>query len=151
MKFICCIYLLLLTSICPAQYNESFWKQDTSRHIPEKSKIIYVKNASFKNACQALLNAGFVIDKKDNDLEFVETAHPAINESSTAWKPIITLRIKDSVTIIKTKFFLSTIKDYMDGVYNGKKGKPQKNAIVYAFMMAYKVAKEIGGEISYSE
>ena len=37
---------------------------------------------------------------------------------------------------------------WFDGIYyQNNKGKPRQNAIVHAFLLGYKVAKLIGGEI----
>ena len=146
------IVLACLPLFSTAQLKEDFWQPDTSRHIPENAKVIYINNSDFKSACNAILDQGFTIDKKDNELQFAETIHPGLNEALPEWKPIITLRIKDGRTILRAKIFSSVYKDYIEAFNrSNKNGKPQKNAYVYAFMMCYKIAKSLGNEITFSK
>ncbi len=145
MKIIFTLIIVSLTYInCFGQTDLKIFTKDTTRHIIKGANIIYVKNSDFKKVCTSLLDAGFIIDKKDNELETVQTMEP----KNDCWVPVLSVRIKDGITSIRPKIFLSTIDTGMDGAYyeNGS-GKPRSNAIVHAFLQAYKVAKLIGGEI----
>jgi hypothetical protein len=144
--------------------EKEFWEIDTSRHIPNGTKTIYLKNSDFKAACNAILDAGLTIKTKDNDLQFVETQDlkqsnsndggllEMFKASNSLWTPVITIRIKDSVTIIKSKIFSTGFGSWEAGEYQqSKKGKPKPNAFVNAFLYAFKIAKLIGGEMTFSE
>ena len=135
---------IALPSFAFCQTDLKIFTKDTSRHIPNGANIIYIQNSDFKKVCNALLDAGFTIDKKDNDLLTADTKRP----ETDFWTPVLFVRIKDSVTSIRPKIYNYMLKDYMEGVYTEKKnGYPRNNAIVHAFLQAYKVAVLIGGKI----
>ena len=136
--------LLISPIFCFSQTDLKVLEIDTSRHIIDEANIIYVHNSDFKKVCNAVLDAGFTIDKKDNELQTIETKEPKDN----VWIPILFIRIKDSITIIKPKYYTHIGNMWGDGTYKqNKKGKPRQNAIVHAFLQAYKVARLIGGQI----
>ena len=75
MKFLL-LSLLLFPIHCFSQTDLKVLKLDTSRHIKDEANIIYVHNSNFTKVCNALLDLGFIIDKKDNELRTVETKDP---------------------------------------------------------------------------
>ncbi len=147
--YILIIYLISL-SASGQKVDFKLLEIDTSRHIPKNSKLVIVKNSDFTKVCNAVLDAGLEIEKKDADLKTIETKFN--DRISTEWEPVISIRIKDSLTIITPKIWSTVFRMFIDGTYDqNRKGKPRQNAIVYAFLVADKIAKLIGGDIKYSE
>lgn len=145
MKLLLIVFGLVLFVNCKGQTDTNIFTVDTSRHIPKGANVIYVQNNDFKKVCTALLDAGFTIDKKDEELLTVETKQ---SKTDDVWVPILSIRIKEGVTIIRPKIFSKQLNFLMDGQYDQtSKGKPRSNAIVHAFLQGYKVAKLTGGNI----
>lgn len=153
MKLLLIAAIAVLPCLCFAQFEDELWKGDTSLRIPDKAKVIYVKNSDFKKACVALLDAGFEIENKDADIGTIQTRLTAPKSYfGTEWEPVIDVRVKDSITVIKGKFMSSVWKEYQEGFYRqNKKGIPKKDAYTYAFIRALRVALSLGKEISYSK
>jgi len=138
------LILFLLPLFTYSQIDLELLKIDTSRHIPNGSNTILVQNSDFLKACNALIDAGFTIDKKDNELKIVQTKEP----DRDVWYPFLTVRVKNGITIIKAKTYYKPWDMWTDCKYfQNKKGKPSQNANVHAFLQGYKVATLIGGEI----
>lgn len=155
MKQFIIVALVFSYTVSNAQLTlkDEVWQQDTSRHIPNDVTTIIVKNVTFKNACNALLDAGLEIDKKDNDLETVTTLFKKVDGAilGQAWEPVISIRIKDSNAIITQRYFAGEFFGWQPGMYQERKGKPKQNAIVYAFMQAYVVAKKLGSQMVFTK
>jgi hypothetical protein len=143
------IFFIPTLTFAQLKLNDEIWKADTSRHIPSGSTTIYVKDVKFIDACNAILDAGLMIDKKDNDLQTVQSLFKDEGVYS-AWNPIIFIRIKDSIAIIKSEICFST-QNCSSGFYKEKKSKPVQNAYVNGFMLAYKIARTLGTQISFSK
>jgi hypothetical protein len=140
MKLVFFIFVLL-PSIVFSQTDLNIFTKDTSRHIINGANVVYVKNTDFNKVCNALLDAGFTIDKKDNDLKTADTKEP----KNDFWIPVLSVRIKDSLTIIRPKIYDYIFNMLRDGVYTqNNNGNPKSNAYVHAFLQAYKVAKLMG-------
>lgn len=155
MKQFIFVALIFSCTVSRAQLTlkDEVWKKDTSRHIPKDVTTIFVKNVTFKNACDALLDAGLEIDKKDNELETVTTLFKKIEGAilGQAWEPVITIRIKDNNAIITQRYFAGDFFGWQPGMYQEKNGKPKQNAVVYAFMQAFIVAKKLGHIIEFTK
>jgi len=70
-----------------------------SQTIPPKANVIIVKNVSFLEMCNSLLDAGYGIEKKDPELQIVQTEpirYPKYYNG--AYK--IKIRIKDSTAYV---------------------------------------------------
>lgn len=73
-----------------------------SLHAQQKGdNTIQVKEVSFDVACDNLLNQGFLIDKKDMDLQTVKTEFKSGSGKNKWMKFLLTVRVKDSTAIIK--------------------------------------------------
>lgn len=135
-----------------------------SQNIPDKTNTLIIKGATFKEACVALLDKGYTIEKKDDDLQFVRTEPKRYDKKFNA-AYTMNIRAKDSVIIIKGTFtapydhFLTKesnrVELFKDDplIYRcNKKGEPRSNRIdVYGFMQVVKFAKLFEKEISYTK
>lgn len=63
--------------------------------IPKKANTIIIKGVDFLEAANKLLDAGYPIDKKDNDLQTVVSEPQVLKKFATAYITI-SIRIKDS-------------------------------------------------------
>ncbi len=90
MKYIF-ILLLIFPFFCGAQ------------NIPSSVNTILVKDLKFIDVCNALLDSGYTIEKKDNDLQTVETA---LRPYPKYWNAtyIIHVRVKDSTTYFSVTY-----------------------------------------------
>lgn len=71
--------------------------------IPAKAKTIIVKNVSFTDACTMLLDKGYLIERRDNELQ---TATTTERPYPSGWNAeyIVSIRIKDSALYITGTF-----------------------------------------------
>jgi len=72
-------------------------------------KTIRVQDVGFTQVCNALLDAGFIIDKKDDDLQTVKTEFKDGTGNNKWMKLLLTVRLKDSVAIITGSWYNSTV------------------------------------------
>lgn len=86
MKSICFILLTLISQVSSGQQ-----KGDNA---------VLVKGVSFMQVCNSLLDAGYLIDKKDNDLQTVETKFKDGTGKGQLFKYKLLVRVKDSTAII---------------------------------------------------
>jgi hypothetical protein len=104
---------------------------------------IKVDGVEFLQVCNALLDAGYVIEKKDNELQTAKTELKIYPKYWNAYYSIV-IRIKDSSALI-TAFVTGPGKT--GGLFNDdqveyivtKKGKPQDKSL-YGF--AFSIIKE---------
>jgi len=70
-----------------------------SQTIPKEANIIIVKPVGFTELCNALLDSGYTIDKKDNELQ---TARTEPRHYPKLWNAtyIVNIRVKDSIAYI---------------------------------------------------
>lgn len=132
--------------------------------IPPGAKTIIVKGVAFSEVCNALLDSGYSLEKKDAELQVVRT-EPKVYPKywNAAYK--INIRVKDSVAYITGTFtapyeqiFTSAANKTdplwnNDPVYNhtNKKGKPYpKSMIGYPFILMNRFAQCFGKEVTYS-
>ncbi len=75
-------------------------------HCQQKGdNAIAIKNVRFLEACNALLDAGYVIDKKDNELQTVKTEFKEGVGKNKWMKLLLIARIKDSATVITGQWY----------------------------------------------
>lgn len=132
--------------------------------LPNANTII-VKGVGFGQVCNALLDSGYVIDKKDNDLQTVRTESKEYPKMyNAAYK--ISVRVKDSVAYITGTFiapydqFLTPAAGKSDPLFNNdpvyyhcnKKGKPYPKSLAgYPFLLINNWAKCFGKELEYQK
>lgn len=144
------LFLLLLPAISVAQ-------------IPRNAKTIIVKNVSFTEVCNQLLDKGYILDKKDDQLQTVRTEPKVYPKGwNAAYK--MDIRVKDSTAYITATYtapydqvLASAAKQdplwNNDPVYydTNKKGKPfLKSLPGYAFGWVNEFALSFGKPVEYS-
>lgn len=119
-----------------------------AQEIPAQSNTILVKGVSFDQACNALLDKGYLIDKKDNDLQ---TAKTEAKNYQKIWRVayVINLRAKDSVIYISGTLTSppETGAMYKDDVITYYKNK--KNVMGYGFSILQDFALSFGKPVEY--
>jgi hypothetical protein len=120
--------------------------------IPPKSKIIIVKGVSFIQVCSQLLDSGYTIEKKDNDLLTVRTEEKQYPKYWNA-KYRINIRVKDSIAYISGTFTGADgglFKDEPVYYHTNAKGKPYpKSLIGYPFLLINDFALSFDKPIEY--
>ena len=120
--------------------------------IPNHSKTIIVKGVSFLQVCNALLDSGYAIEKKDNELQ---TAATEAKQYPKLWNATykINIRVKDSVAYLS-----GTFTGANGGLFKGepveyltnKKGQVQsKHLFTYPFLLINYFAKGFNKQIEY--
>lgn len=124
-----------------------------SQTMPPSVNTIVVKGVTFKQVCMSLLDSGYVIDKKDNDLETVSTKP---KDYPKLWNAtyVINVRIKDSAAYFTGTFTAPPEGGlfYNEPVYNHckKNGQPlPKSMIRYPFMIMNNFVTSFNKEIQY--
>ena len=71
----------------------------SAQTIPKDVNVIIVKKVGFLEVCNALLDSGYTISKKDNDLQTVSTE---VKQFPRLWNAtyVVNIRVKDSVAYI---------------------------------------------------
>lgn len=134
------IIVCLLPLATYGQDTDKVWQSDTL-NIPDKSNIVKVYPVTFISICNALLDAGYDIEAKDNDLQTVTTKPGYYNDK-------LIIRVKDSTAIIKT--FVHTSYAVLRSCYEVKKnGGRKKNTFVYSYLKAVEVARLTGKPYSF--
>lgn len=124
-----------------------------AQDIPCGTNTIVMKGITFRQVCVTLLDSGYVIDKKDSELQTVTTQPRRYPKRFNA-SYIISCRVKDS-----SAYFTVTFNAPPDGgivrnepsTYQCKKsGRPIDNIFTYPFMLLNSFVKGFGKEIIYS-
>lgn len=131
--------------------------------IPNKANLVKVKGVTFAQVCNVLLDSGYVIEKKDAELQTAITEMREYKNSyNAAFK--IRIRVKDSVATMTAYFtapwsdpFTKNIaktdrlwQDVQAFAVVDKKGNIKKNQLnIYPFMRLMGIAKALGGEVEY--
>lgn len=132
-KFTFIFCLILLTVIKSEAQQQS--------DIPANANTILVKGVTFKSVCMSLLDSGYVIDKKDADLETVSTKP---KEYPKLWNAayVINVRVKDSIAYFTGGYTAPwgvrdpLFKDEPIINHCNKKGKPYTKSLArYPFML----------------
>lgn len=80
-----------------------FFAVNAHSQIPKNCKTIIVKNVGFNEVCNLLLDSGYIIERKDNDIKTLVTEmKPYGKKFNAAYK--INVRIKDSIAYISGYF-----------------------------------------------
>lgn len=66
---------------------------------------VIVKGVGFLQVCNALLDAGFIIDKKDDGLQTAKTEFKTGKGKNKWMKLLLTVRVKDSSVIITGQWY----------------------------------------------
>lgn len=134
------LFLLLIPSLCLSQ--------------PKGAKTIIVKGVGFFEICNALLDSGYVIEKKDNELQTAVTELRVYPRYFNAYYKI-NIRVKDSTAYISGSF---TGPGKTGGLFKdepienmiNKKGKVLKTSISgYPFSLLYEFAASFKKEIDF--
>lgn len=131
--------------------------------IPQKSNTILIKGVTFQEVCNKLLDSGYVIEKKDNDLQTIRTEFKEYPKSyNAAYK--ISVRVKDSIAFMTVNFtapydqWLTKAANKIDPLWNNersyyqenKKGKVySKNIYVQPFLWINLLALSFGKPVEY--
>ena len=126
--------------------NDPLWKADTSRHIPNGSTTITVSGITFAEMCNAVLDAGLTIDRKDNDLQTLSTTF----SKKEVWEPVIFIRVKDNIAVLRSEIY-SDFLGFQNSYYKEKRNRRVvQNAYMNGFMTIYKIAKSLNKQMVYS-
>lgn len=90
------IYLLLLVFTLSSINSYSQQKKDNT---------ITVKGVGFMQVCNALMDAGFTIEKKDNELQTAKTEFKDGTGKAKLCKLRLLVRVKDSTAIITGHYY----------------------------------------------
>lgn len=138
--------IIILLSLLPFLAN--------AQTIPKDANVIRVKKVGFLEACNALLDSGYTISKKDNELQTVTTEN---KQYPKLWNATykMDIRIKDSIAYIS-----GTVTAPPEGglflnepIFNqtNKKGITfPKSLFGFAFLLINNFALSFNKEISYS-
>lgn len=131
--------------------------------IPRNAKTIVVKNVSFEQVCNQLLDKGYAIEKKDDQLQTVRTEYKKYPKLWNAGYRI-DIRIKDSTAYISGAFTapyenpLTRASAKQEPLWNNEpilyltnnKGKPHAKSLSgYAFGLLNEFAVSFGKEVEY--
>lgn len=115
--------------------------------IPCHANTIIVPAVSFNKVCTALLDSGYIIDKKDNDLQTASTQPRSYPKRFSATY-VINVRMKDSAAYFTTTFTApkdgSIVKNEPSTYKCKKNGKPIDNIFTYPFMLVNSFARGLG-------
>lgn len=120
-----------------------------SQEPPKNATGITVAGTDLLTVANALLDKGFKIDKKDNELGTLKTEERGYENN--IWYLVIDVRVKDSIAHItgQVKVMVSPVGNtrrvYEPVIYKGMKKAPYK----LAFAEMEEVARSLKGEISF--
>lgn len=125
-----------------------------AQSIPRDVNTILISDISFNEVCEALLDANYFIEKKDNELKTVRTEAKNYPKYWNA-KYTINIRVKDSIAYISGTFTAAEGQLYKDEpIFNmtNKKGETlEKSLIGYPFLLLNEFALGLKKVISYSK
>lgn len=118
--------------------------------IPAKAKTIIVKNVSFTDACNMLLDKGYLIERKDNELQ---TATTTARPYPSGWNAeyIVSIRIKDSALYITGNF--TSPAGTSDALFKNEPlyyRKAKKSLTGYGFNLLNEFALSFKKDVEYS-
>ena len=121
-----------------------------SQNILPDANTIIVKNVGFNQVCNALLDSGYKIEKKDADLQTVRTE---AKQYPKYWNATYTvdIRVKDSTAFITAKSH-STFGEMEISNNCNKKGESRpKSMITYPFLLLSSFATCFKQEVTYEK
>lgn len=130
--------------------------------VPNGANLIKVKSVAFIQICNFLLDSGYTIEKKDDELQTIKTEMKEYEKSFNG-AFYIQIRIKDSVAFIRGYFtapwwdpFTSAskktdplFKNDLAVYSSNKKGKFRNNLSSYPFMRMIELFKGLNTDIEY--
>jgi len=131
--------------------------------IPNKANLIKVKGVTFSQVCNTLLDSGYVIEKKDDQLQTVTTEMREYTKSFNAAYRLI-IRVKDSVAIIYSTFSAPWWDPFTKNaaktdrlwdntrsfVIVDKKGKAKLNQMnAYPFERMMRIGRALGSDMEF--
>ena len=125
---------------------------NTFGQIPSKANVIAVTGLTFNQVCNALLDSGYSIAIKDNDLQTVRT-EPRDYPKLWSAKYVLNVRVKDTVAYFSGTFTAAGGEIWKDDpIYNhtNKKGTPYpKSLIGYPFIIMNMFALAFNQPVEY--
>ena len=113
----------------------------------KNDNTIIVKGVSFSQVCNSLLDSGYVIESKDNDMQTVKTKERIYPKYWNATYSIY-VRVKDSAAIMSVTFSAPGLLFHDDPA----RFSPHDKAIFcYPLLVANELAKSFNGQISYAK
>lgn len=109
----------------------------------KKDNTITVKGIGFMQVCNALLDSGYMINKKDNDLQTAETKFKDGTGKAKLCKLRLNIRVKDSTAIISGHYY-NVLFNNLEYIEYTKDSRP-------CFDEMNQFALSFGKEISYSK
>jgi hypothetical protein len=125
-----------------------------SQNILPDANTIIVKGVSFTQVCNALLDSGWAIEKKDNELQTVKTE---FKPYPRLWNGVfcITVRVKDSIAYIGGLFTIAggqLFKNEKAFNQTNRKGEThKKSASAYPFLLINQWARVFNKELTYQK
>jgi hypothetical protein len=126
-----------------------------SQNIPKDVNVISVRGVKFIDVCNALLDSGYTIEKKDNDLQ---TAQTGIKEYPRYWNAtyVFHVRVKDSILYLSATFTAPPHGELFSNEPAGnrlnKKGKVlYKSMDGYIFLLLNGFALSFNKEVAYTK
>lgn len=89
-----------------------------SQSIPPKANTIVVHGVTFQEVCMRLLDSGYVIEKKDSDLQTIVTQPRKYPYKFNAGY-VIYARVKDSAAVIYATYFVPYTKSLLVNLPGG--------------------------------
>lgn len=124
-----------------------------AQNIPSNVNTVLVKDLKFIDICRAFLDSGYTIEKKDNDLQTVETA---IKQYPKYWNAtyVIHVRVKDSIAYFSVTYTAppdgGLFKNETAANLTNKKGVTLKKSMDgYIFLLLNEFALSFKKETSY--
>ena len=125
--------------------NYPYFNADSLADAPNGSKKVIVTGVTFLEVCNAFLDAGLKIDKKDSELQVVSTT----SISTDPFEPYIMARVINGVCTMSGTFPFAKNWNMDIMLVKNKKGKPRGTAQVTAFSKMVEVAAKTGKQVSY--
>lgn len=142
MKKILFMAFVLLPLFSKAALNDTIPK-----YLPN-ANVVVVKNVSFMQVCNRLLDSGYEIKNKDNDLQTVETEYRDYPKYWNA-KYQIQVRIKDSNAYVSATC-ISPLGEMSASNWVDKKGFTHpKGNVSYIFLLLVSWANSFNSKIEY--
>lgn len=138
--------LLILFALLPFIIN--------AQNIPKDANVIIVKKVGFLEVCNALLDSGYTISKKDNELQTVSTESKLYPKLYNATYKI-NIRVKDSTAYISGTVTAPPggglyVNEPLFNHTNRKGVTFPKSMFGYPFLLLNNFAQSFKKEISYS-
>lgn len=115
--------------------------------IPKGTNTIAVDGVGYMEVCKALLDSGYLIGYKDNDLQTAKT-EPRDYPKYWDGKFVINVRVKDSIAYFTARFWVGNLFANEPVEYFWKKINP-KSMVGVPFFMVDNFAKSFNKPVHY--